>query len=57
MSFFKRVFTKFLKWREKQKAKYLKMRELERSGKLWNYRKLTSEEKKLANELYWYWDE
>lgn len=45
MSFFKRFFTKFSKWRQKQKAKYQKMLELERSGKLWNYRKLTPEER------------
>lgn len=57
MSFFKRFFTKFSKWRQEQKAKYQKMRELERSGKLWNYGKLTPEEKKLANELFWYWEE
>ncbi len=57
MSFFKGIFTKFSKWRQKEKEKYQKMCELEKSGKLWNYRKLTPEEKKLADELLFFWYE
>ncbi len=57
LAFFKKFFAKFSKWCALQKIKNQKNAELERSGKLKKYNLLAPEEKKLANELYYYYDE
>ena len=40
-----------------QKIKNQKLHELDRNGKLKNYHQVTPEEKKLVDELYYYYDE